>query len=192
MELKLKVCDVDGCEAMCCHDGVYLSGQEEALLKQLVGSVPEIRALLPEVFIVDGYWNGELLGRKTATRPHVYRNPDYPSHFPRTRCVFADAAGLCELEKLGRRRGKHPWRYKPFTCWMFPLEEDAGKAVPPSALATDDPYRTADYPGFVSVVGCGRHDPEGRPWREALARELRYFERQESLPEIGSPPGEED
>ena len=35
-ELKLAVCDVTACEAMCCHDGVYLEPQEEAFLRELV------------------------------------------------------------------------------------------------------------------------------------------------------------
>jgi hypothetical protein len=177
MELKLKNCDVHACEAMCCHDGVYLEAEEESRLKQLVDSVPELRARLPEVYIVEGHWNGEHLGRKTATRPHDYRNPGYPTHFPRTRCVFADEQGFCELEKLARQRGEHPWQYKPFTCWMFPLEEHSGKAVPPPARALDDPYRVPGYPGYVSQVPCGRHEKDGRPWRQALERELQFFRR---------------
>jgi hypothetical protein len=139
---------------------------------------PGLRALLPEVYIVAGSWNGEPLGRKTATRPHTYLNPDYPAHFPRTRCVFADAAGFCELEKLARGRGEHPWTYKPFTCWMFPLEEEAGNAVPPPVRRRDDPWRVPGYPGYVTRVPCGRHDAAGRPWRAALSQELQYFERQ--------------
>jgi hypothetical protein len=174
MDLKLEVCDVRACEAMCCHDGVYLSPEEEATLHRLVERTPSLRARLPSEYVVEGSWQGEKLGRKTATRPHAYRNPDYPAHFPRTRCVFADAQGWCELEKLGRARGRHRWHYKPFTCWMFPMDDVDGEAVPPSADAADDPYRVPDYPGYVSVVPCGRHEPSGRPWRQALVQELRF------------------
>jgi hypothetical protein len=187
-ELRLKSCNVAECEAMCCHDGVYLSAGEEQRLKQLVDSTPQLRARLPVHYVIDGSWNGRHLGRKTATRPHAYRNPDWPAHFPRTRCVFADEAGLCELQKLGLRRRQHAWRYKPFTCWMFPLDEQQGQALPPTPDPQDDPYRTPLYPGFVSVVPCGRHDAAGKPWRAALAGELEYFERVKSLPEFGSIP----
>lgn len=184
--LRLNTCDPRACEAVCCHDGVYLDAGEESRLRSLVARTPALRAAVPGEFIVDGTWNGQPLGRKTATRPHAYRNPGYPAHFPRTRCVFADAAGLCELQKLAVQRGRHPWHYKPFTCWMFPLGEDAGVAVPPSADPADDPHRVPGYDGYVSVVPCGRHDPAGRPWRSALAPELARFATVKSLPDFGS------
>lgn len=174
MDLKLEVCDLRACEAMCCHDGVYLDADEEAKLHALVERTPALRARLPQEYVVEGSWQGRWLGRKTATRPHDYRNPDYPAHFPRTRCVFADAQGWCELEKLGRVRRRHRWEYKPSTCWMFPLDDIDGEAVPPSADPADDPHRVRGYPGYVSVVPCGRHDPEGRPWQQALEQELRF------------------
>ena len=176
MELRLKSCNVRACEAMCCHDGVYLDSEEEAALHAVVQQEPALRALLPDTYIVEGHWNGEHLGRKTATRPHEYKNPGFPAHFPRTRCVFADSVGFCELEKLARGRGEHPWIYKPFTCWLFPLElDDDDQPCPPPVRQQDDPYRTAAYPGYATQVGCGRHDPEGLPWRLALEKELRYL-----------------
>lgn len=186
-QLKLAVCDVTACEAMCCHDGVYLEPQEEAFLRELVEAVPALKAHLPAEFIVDGWWQGEPLGRKTATRPQHYANPQFPAHFTRTRCVFGDAQGFCELEKLARARGQHPWTFKPSVCWLFPLHESRGKAQPPSADPQQDPHRSEGYPGYVSCVGCGRHDETGRPWREALAGELQWYDRCKPLPVLGSP-----
>jgi hypothetical protein len=185
-DLRLKSCNIADCEAMCCHDGVYLSPIEERRLRRLVESTPELKARLPDEYVIEGWWNGKRLGRKTATRPHTYANPDYPGHFPRTRCVFADEIGLCELQKLGLRRRQHPWRYKPFTCWMFPLDEQDGQAVPPSPESGEDPYQAPGYPGFVSVVPCGRHDPNGATWERALSGELEHFEAVKSLPQRGS------
>lgn len=185
--LRLSVCDVTACEAMCCYDGVYLEPQEEAFLRELVARLPELAAKLPHEFIVEGWWNGRHLGRKTATRPHAYRNPDFPAHFTRTRCVFADAQGFCELEKLARGRGQHPWTFKPATCWLFPLHEDDGEPEPPPRAPVDDPYRQPGYPGYSTFVHCGRHDPAGRPWQEALLRETHYLVQAQQLPLLNSP-----
>ena len=184
---RLSVCDVTRCEAMCCYDGVYLEPQEEAFLRELVDRVPVLKAHVPAEFIVEGWWNGHHLGRKTATRPHEYRNPSYPAHFTRTRCVFADAQGFCELEKLARSRGQHPWTFKPATCWLFPLHEDAGLPEPPPVDVADDPYRQPGYPGYSTFVPCGRHDPQGRPWQQALLQETRYLAQAPSLPLLNSP-----
>jgi hypothetical protein len=186
-ELKLSACDVRGCEARCCYDGVYLLPAEEAFLRELVQCVPQLRAALPAEFIVDGYWGGEHMGRKTATRPHEYRSPDYPAHFARTRCVFADDVGFCELEKFARGRGQHPWTFKPTTCWMFPLQDDAGEPAAPVRSEADDPYHTPEYPGYATCVPCGHQDPRGKPWREALRNEIAYLQQAPQLPLLGTP-----
>ncbi len=171
---------------MCCHDGAYLEPREEQFLHELLAKVPQLRAPLPQSYIVDGFWDGEALGRKTATRPHEYRNPQFPAHFPRTRCVFADAAGWCTLEKFARDRGQHPWTFKPSVCWMFPMQESEGQPEAPLADPRKDPYRRPDYPGYATVVSCGRHEPSGRPWTEALARERQWLTQAKSLPVLGS------
>lgn len=174
--LRLSICDVRHCEARCCYDGVYLQADEERDLRNLVAREPALRARVPEEFIVDGYWNGKQLGRKTATRAHEYRSADFPAHFARTRCVFADDAGYCELQKLALEKKMHPWSFKPTTCWMFPLQDDDGVPAAPVASPEEDPYATPGYPGFANFVPCGRHDAQGRPWREALQKEIAYLE----------------
>jgi hypothetical protein len=186
-ELCLSACDVTRCEGRCCYDGVYLQPGEEAFLRELVDRVPVLRGKLPEQFIVDGYWDGESLGRKTATRAHAYRSADFPAHFTRTRCVFADEHGFCELEKFARSNGQHPWSYKPTTCWMFPLQDEDGDPVEPVRGTEDDPHCTPEYPGYASVVPCGRHDAAGRPWREALVREIAWLEAAPRAPKLGTP-----
>jgi hypothetical protein len=185
--LKLAVCDISQCEGRCCYDGVYLLAAEEEFLRELVARVPALAEKLPAEFIVDGWWDGQYLGRKTATRPVNYQAADYPAHFARTRCVFSDAAGYCELEKFARARGQHPWSFKPATCWMFPLQEENGRASEPVRGKHDDPYVTDSYGGYASCVACGRHDPEGKPWKQALAREIAYLEAATQLPLLGSP-----
>jgi hypothetical protein len=186
-ELRLSRCDIDQCEGRCCYDGVYLLPAEEQFLRELVERVPALRAAVPEQFIVDGYWGGSYFGRKTATRAHDYRSRDYPAHFSRTRCVFADARGLCELEKLARSNGMHPWSFKPTTCWMFPLQDEDGEPAPPVGGPEDDPFHSDEYPGYAPCVPCGRNDPQGRPWREALREEIDYLEQAAQLPLLGTP-----
>jgi hypothetical protein len=185
--LRMARCDLAQCEGRCCYDGVYLQPAEEQFLCDLVARVPALRDVLPEEFIVDGYWGGAFFGRKTATRGHDYRSPDYPAHFSRTRCVFADARGYCELEKLARSNDMHPWSFKPTTCWMFPLQDDDDEPAAPVSGPNDDPYHTEEYPGYATCVPCGRHDARGRPWREALREEIEYLAEASHMPLLGSP-----
>lgn len=184
--LQLSRCDLSQCEGRCCYDGVYLLPAEEQFLRELVARVPALKAVLPDEFIVDGYWEGQFFGRKTATRAHEYSSADYPAHFTHTRCVFADAQGLCELEKLARGNDLHPWSFKPTTCWMFPLQDDAGEPAEPVRGLEDDPYCTPQYPGYASCVPCGRHDPAGKPWRQTLSQEIGYLRQARELPLLGS------
>ena len=53
MELRLKLCDLSACEAMCCHDGVYLDEGEERRLRALVERTPALRAKLPTEYVVE-------------------------------------------------------------------------------------------------------------------------------------------
>jgi hypothetical protein len=50
-----------------------------------------------------------------------------------------------------------------------------------------DPHSLPGYPGYATVVHCGRHDPAGRPWRDALSRERAWLAQAKSLPILGSP-----
>jgi len=184
---RLARCDLELCEGRCCYDGVYLLPAEEEFLRELVARLPALRATLPGEFIVDGYWAGAFFGRKTATRLHDYRSADFPAHFSRTRCVFADAKGYCELEKLARSSGMHPWSFKPTTCWMFPLQDDDGEPAAPVSGPEDDPYHTREYPGYATCVPCGAHREDGRPWREALREEIEYLAQALKLPLLGTP-----
>lgn len=186
-DLRLCACDVRQCEAMCCYDGAFVDPEEEQFLHELLAKVPQLRARLPATYIVDGYWDGEFLGRKTATRPHHYRNVQFPAHFTQTRCVFADAVGYCELEKFARQRGQHPWTFKPSVCWLFPMQEANGKPEAPVADPRKDPFQLPDYPGYETVVPCGRHDPQGQPWKQALARERAWLSEVKVLPVLSSP-----
>jgi Fe-S-cluster containining protein len=173
--LKLSRCDISKCEAMCCYDGAYLTFEEEQLIHSLVKDYPNIFTNIPNNYILDGYWNNEYYGRKTAVKKHIYKNSNFPEHFSSTRCVFADSLGYCKFEKLARSLNIHPWEYKPSACWLFPLKINDGKIILPPTSVSLDPHRTKNYIGFVSVVPCGKHTEDGNFWQITLQDELDYL-----------------
>jgi len=57
--------------------------------------------------------------------------------------------------------------FKPMACWLHPLHLRQGKVATP---AEDD-----DTQMYTRLTMCGKHNPQGQVWREALAQELRYL-----------------
>jgi hypothetical protein len=171
----LNVCDLKQCQAQCCYDGVYLREGEEQRLREVVASAPEYFDL-PEEWIVDGHWNGDFEGRKTATKPHEFDSDDVPAHFNATRCVFCDSEHKCLLQRLAVDRGLHKWAYKPRSCWLFPLTEAGDELRPPPGPSDPDPNDLGpEYPGYVKYAGCGRHRHNGQRWTETLAEEIEHW-----------------
>lgn len=181
---QLQACDLNVCEARCCYDGVYLDPGEEDRLRALVAEAPKAFPGVPEEMVVDGSWgDGRIQGRKTATKPHAYRSPEFPAHFNRTRCVFCRDDHRCSLQALAIERGEHPWAYKPTGCWLFPMHEEGGRLHPPPRAGEPDPLAWGqNYPGFASYVPCGQDQPEGLPWQEALAAEVAYWAQRNGKP----------
>ncbi len=165
---RLFPCDLSACEGMCCHDGAYLDDDEVRALRRLAFTRRDAFPGLPDRFLAPG----EGGATKTATRPHTYRQPGFPAHFPRTRCVFALPDARCALQTLAEADGLHPWAYKPRACWMHPLRESATGPLPPPADPAADWDRAPGYPGYVTFTRCGADDPAGAPWEVALSAEL--------------------
>ena len=165
---RLLPCDLAVCEGMCCHDGAWLEAHEVRALRRLVFARRGAFPGLPDRFLVAA----EGGGTKTATRPHAWKQEGWPSHFPRTRCVFALPDARCSLQVLAVADGVDPWAYKPRACWMHPLRESATGPLPPPADPADDWDRADGYPGYVTSTRCGAHRPDGESWSVALAREL--------------------
>ncbi len=184
----LKACDLSQCRGTCCHDGVYVSSEEAEVIRNLDRT--ELAAVgadeLPDKWIVYGNWRGLASGPKTATRPAPMRQwvPDYPAHFAETNCIFLLPDARCALQALAMEQGKHPWYYKPFTCWIHPLSFASnadGKPLLTLFDEQDDPHQFPDYDGFVSRTHCGRTcaEADAVPAHVALRGEL------EALGEIG-------
>lgn len=168
-------CDLRECHGTCCHDGVYLNPDEAALIPELVGLhrpfFTELGLDLPEKVVVWGSSQG-VSGPKTATKPSPMSElaSGYPAHFAQTQCVFLDGEARCGLQLLAVDLGRHPWYYKPFTCWMHPLSIDGNRLTLHDRES--DPQNLPGYPGFVSRTPCGRVNKCGAPARKVLREEL--------------------
>ncbi|MBL8148445.1 MAG: DUF3109 family protein [Blastocatellia bacterium] len=174
----LKRCDLSLCEGMCCYDGVYLQEGEERKIRDSVKNYPEFFSFLPKVYITTSNWRGLGRARKTAVKPHNYMQSDFPTHFEKTKCVFALSDARCSLQVLSEQLGEHSWSRKPKACWLHPLRLTATGLLRPPADSSEDADRIDNtYPGFVSFTLCGKHSDDGSPWPEVLKEEIEYFEK---------------
>ncbi|MGY8647567.1 MAG: hypothetical protein ACKVLL_09450 [Verrucomicrobiales bacterium] len=150
-EMPLPLCQLSECRATCCHDGVMLSKEEADFISE--GTIR----------LSDGR-------RKTATVPSEAseRADDFSGHFPKTRCVFLDEQHRCQWQLRSVAEGKHPWFYKPVSCWMHPilLESQDGRPVLTLRRPENDPA------GFASQTPCGRLMKGADPARVTLQMEL--------------------
>jgi hypothetical protein len=74
---------------------------------------------------------------------------------------------------LSVQDGKHPWYYKPFTCWLQPIKISDGEIWLYDEQT--DPFKFPDYDGFVTRTFCGRTSPNGVPAVEGLKEELEFL-----------------
>jgi hypothetical protein len=190
----LEPCVLAACGGMCCYDGAYVGDEEAAVLRDLAGRegaffrAAGLDLPAPDEVVVDGEWEGTVSGLKTALRPHPFsrRVADYPGHFRDTACVFLLPDGRCSLQTLAVARGRHPWFFKPFSCWQHPIAIVPADEAPAAAAGGEtavvrlddeasDPYRLPGYDGYVPRTWCGRTAPAGRPASEVLRAELDFL-----------------
>jgi hypothetical protein len=178
---RLARCDLSGCRGMCCYDGVYVHNDTAEMLRQISQSrradFEESGIRLPPEIITEGVWRDGSSGLKTTTKRTQFRGTvrDFPGHFDDTSCVFHMDDGRCSLQTLSAKDDRHPWFYKPLTCWLFPI------SISPERITVyneaTDPYRYPDYDGFASRTFCGRTSVLGRPAYEVLQPELELLGR---------------
>lgn len=170
----LRVCDLAACRATCCHDGVMLEPEERGVIDEAIRSR---RERLTSYGWRETEWitteNGRL---RSITKPAAPSQlaAGFPAHFPRTRCVFLDSGDRCVLQRLASDEGRHPWFWKPISCWMHPLVlgNRAGRPLLTLPAAAGDPSARPGYPGFSSHTPCGMPCPGADPARTTLAPEL--------------------
>jgi len=56
IDAKVKRCDLNECEAMCCYDGVYLNSKDQETIKLVVNKFPVFFKHLPYKYIENGTW----------------------------------------------------------------------------------------------------------------------------------------
>lgn len=155
-ESGLAVCELDQCRATCCHDGVILSKEEAQILSEMDDR--------------DGIFEIEPGRFKTRTvEVEASQLPDgFPSHFPKTRCVYLDAQHRCYWQLKALEERKHPWFYKPFSCWMHPVLITRSEGRPRLTILP----RAQDSSRFASYTPCGQTRSCAAPARLALRSEL--------------------
>ena len=173
-EEPLPVCELAKCRATCCHDGVILSPEEAEVLRRDCEGVIELE-------------DGRLKTETVATSSDRLAD-DFPGHFPKTRCVFLDEKHRCLWQIRAIKEGKHPWFYKPTSCWMHPLilKTEAGR--PLLTLLS----RNEDEVGFATFTHCGRSKVGAPPARESLKMELEMIDTisgRNFYGELNGPPG---
>jgi hypothetical protein len=157
-----KACGLGECLGMCCNggSGFYMKEESETIAKLVEENRDWFAAQgapMPEK-IFDEEVDEETgeVELSTNTRETIYPDGYLPPHFPNTSCVFRDPKGACTLQKLGVEKGVGGWAYKPFACWLFPLElEHGGKPFIHVAHHSTDEYVDETYPGFVGYTKCG-------------------------------------
>lgn len=174
LNMPLLRCELSKCRATCCHDGVVVGEDEIKVMEGVLDTEGKrLRAFdwwAEECFAhEDGHW-------KTATHPAPpgKLGENFPSHFKRKRCVFLDEAHRCVLQRLAMDdEGRHPWFWKPISCWMHPLllKAAARRGEPPLLTIV----RGGDDSGFADCTPCGHMEPSGRPAWEALREELEFL-----------------
>jgi tetratricopeptide (TPR) repeat protein len=173
---KLKGCNPDICLGICCYEGVYLEKKEIESLKKIVSKNKNYFNFIPDNFIIYKNWNNLIKGSKIDIKYHK-NSPSAPKHFNNTRCLFNVENGLCSLQKLATDTDKHPWKYKPRTCWMFPIMGYAfGLPLSPPKEEDQDPsYVDKSYPGYVKFLPCIKEYTDGKPWYKIYKHTIIYL-----------------
>ena len=159
-ERGLSVCELSKCRATCCHDGAILSAEEAEVLtgfddREGIETLP-----------------GGRKKTRTVMAEHHELAKSFPDHFGKTRCVYLDGEDRCFWQLKSVEEGRHPWFYKPTSCWMHPVlltQRDRRSFL--TILASEE-----DSKGFASNTPCGMARSCVEPARSCLGMELEMLE----------------
>jgi hypothetical protein len=168
LQTPLKPCHLSRCRAMCCHDGVFLGPEEQAVIARLLPG---------EHFEKQ---KGRTKTRTNSAAPDQLGDA-YPAHFPKTRCTLLDDNHHCRLQSRSMTEGRHPWFWKPFPCWLHPLtfqknqKNEGARPLLTLPTVAKESLADSDDPGFASCTTCGKADLDGRPAWQVLTAELTFL-----------------
>jgi hypothetical protein len=187
-------CSLSSCHGMCCYNGVNVNEETAEVIERLVDEEADffkgIGLDLPAKVIVDDEeygkftvenkeWSGLCSIKKTAVKEKLFSNliEDYPKHFRNTVCIFTLDDGRCGLQVLAEAKGLHPWYYKPFTCWLFPILIAPGENQPEILLPSPEfePWLMPDFDGYFTKVFCGKPSNCGQLGYILLEQELKFL-----------------
>jgi len=143
------------CLGECCLYGVYTDLKEH---QQILGKKESITLTMDET--------------QTENPAHWFEPPEKDNDFEsgvavgtqivNHKCVFLDKNGLCSLQKLAIKEGKHKWKYKPLYCILFPLTIFEGM------LTIDDEH-------IDRLKSCNNNGFSEQTIFEACREELKYL-----------------
>jgi hypothetical protein len=175
----LSRCDLANCRGSCCATGVALNDESAAVIRRVVAAEREFFARigchLPDDPVTTRVDDEGVPFSRTTLVPRQFhgRVEGFAEHFPDASCCFLLGDGRCSLQVLSVSRGRHPWYYKPFPCWLHPIVvSEAGVTVPDEET---DVLRDIGDGGFTTATLCGRTDRGGRPAAELLGDELEFL-----------------
>jgi hypothetical protein len=167
---KINRCSLANCKGTCCYGGVRVDDDTARVLQQLsVDRAPDFREMglnLPSSVVARTKWQG-VSGNITALKPFPFRSAvdNYPIDFDETACTFLMHDGRCGLQLLAELDGKHPWYFKPLSCWLFPIK--LWKSEIRLFNKETDPFRFLGYNGFVKPSAGERRNAVNlpcKPW----------------------------
>ncbi len=171
--LRLKRCNLNECEAICCYDGVSLHHGEDKMIRSVVDRFPQYFIHMPNTYITYRERRDGTKVLVTAVRHFEYSIQTLSKRFNSTKCVFSTDDHQCSLQVAAIGVGVHKWTFKPLTCWLFPLTLHNGEIVPLASEWRKNPSHVSE--GLI--LPCENHHPEGDPWQEVFQEEIRYFEK---------------
>ena len=193
---NLQRCSLSACHGMCCYNGVPVNQETAEVIQKVVKEEADffktIGLNLPTEVIIDDpeyhkfpihtkEWGYLGSIKKTAVKEKPFSSlvNDYPSHFTNTACVFLMDDSRCGLQEMSKAKGLHPWYYKPFVCWLFPILIAPGENQPKIVLPSpsSDPWYVPeyDYNGLCSKVPCGQPSDSGQLGYILFQDELKFF-----------------
>ncbi len=176
-----KACGMNECYGLCCNGGTSLYIEEEKhtiskLVEENRGFFNQLGLPMPaQIFEEEADAETGEINYSTTTRETIYPEGILPPHFPATACIFRGTGGACSLQMLSTQKGHDSWHYKPFACWLYPIElEHGGQPHIRVAHHSTDEYVDETYPGFVGFTPCGSEcsNGKGTPAYQILEREI--------------------